>query len=314
MEGAPLGPRPFSFDTAMASGCAICNHLVMNMVIHVAQYMDVKRKRSVTPTEVDEFMEHACNPYNVAGAWIRRIAFLVVPNEEDTNEDHPQVHFDVRVLKDYTKCKRTCVTVQEICEDLLSSQYFDDFPNRVASLAQQSPLLMDENAPNLLRAYSCYKLNVCRDKEDIVEKFNRDLNTPPYFTRDDIVQDSIEWIDPEQLHVELTVYETQKHNNVEIFTREEINRLHRALADNDRDAAAKIDSKINLLSSEEFIELRSLAMEERLRMAEDERKLKEEKRNKMLMEKKVELEEKQKRGEDVSADLQELVQAIASDL
>eukprot|EP00796_Vickermania_ingenoplastis_P006733 gene6733-4827_t len=285
---APVRDQPpFSEAVMKAGACSVCYHLVMNAAIQSQNYMDSIHRSVISPAEVEFLMEYMCDPYNLSGAWLRRIGFFVLPDNE-TDENSP-VHFESLVLKHYSECKRTCSTVRDICDEMINFVSFDEFPKEVASLSHQSNLLMDENAVNIMRAKFCHHFTVCQKQDEWRAKLNEALNQPGSKDREDIIRDKVEWMDPDRLHIEFSIYKSQ--NKVEVFTREDIEALKEALAMNDLEAAAKIDEKIRSLTDEEFLELRSVALEERLELAKKKQK-------EQVEEYRTKQEEQKKKAED----------------
>lgn len=278
VAAAPLRLSEFPMDIQAAAACDVCNHVVTNSLLQVSNMMQAKKYPDITPLEVDEVMQHICDPYSPGGAWVRRLALLVLPGETpddgtSTKTNSDAVHFETRVLKQFTKCKRSCLTVQSVCETMTEAVYFDDYPNKLITQAHIAPLLMDENAQNVLRATVCYNFDVCIRKEKFTGDLNMILNRKDSRLREELVADKIEFIDPSQLDAEMLVYESQKRNNVEMFTKEEMERLFKAISANDREAAAAIDSKIDRLTTAEFAEIRTLMLDERLKLDKEQQQL-----------------------------------------
>lgn len=265
VKGAELLRKPsFNDVIAEATACDVCYHLVMAAMMRVDEFMKFRERRSVRSDEVDILTEGLCDPFTMNGAWIRRLNFFVLRNETDENDK--SVHIETRVLKHLTKCKRSCTTIEEMCEEIMNYPTFDDFGKEVAKYSVEGDLFFDENSLNLLRAKFCHVFEVCAERDDKRAALNKLLNDPDSQELEDLITDKVEWLEPEKYQLELTMHHLRKNNSVELFTKQQMNKLKEALAEDDLEAAANIDERIRQLSEQEFREVRRLAKEERIEL------------------------------------------------
>lgn len=249
---APVRPQPFKTSISNTVGCVICQSIASHALLHLEKYMERKGKTQVAAYEVEDFLEHICDPNNIAGAWIRRIGLAVVPDEEDmkepsseegasatpSNSSSPMVHLEVRHLPGYAKCNRVCATVRDYCLFIKEYSTFDDYSREVALLSKkEGRLSAKENAEELYEKI-CSKYFSCVHKDRIMMSAARDLNSDPGL-RAMIENDPVEIISFDQLPNEFTSYKSQKKNAFDALTAEDIETLHAGISAEDENAAAR---------------------------------------------------------------------------
>lgn len=228
---APLGPRSYPLSIGNAIGCKICQSIASHVLIHIQLYMDRHGKTTVAQYEVEDFLEHICDPNNIAGAWIRRIGLDVVP--DDPTNATSRVHLEVKELNGYAKCQRACVTVRDYCVLTKEHTHFDALIPEVASLSVKSNggrLATQENV-QYLQDRVCKRFYACMNLDRIMISAARDLNNKENLRRL-METDVVELLPPEELAKSLTAYNSQKNHSLvgSELTPEELEKLQSALS------------------------------------------------------------------------------------
>lgn len=225
-EAAPLGPRSYPLSIGNAVGCKVCHSIASHVLAHVQMYMDRHNKTSVASYEVEDFLEHICDPNNIAGAWIRRVGLQVVP--DDPSNATSAVHLEIIEFEGYAKCQRACVTVRDYCTLTKEHSHFDAFVPEVASLslkARGGQLATRENE-KYLQDKICKRFYACMKLERIMISAARDLNHKEDL-RKLMETDVVELLPPEELAKALTAYQSQKRHSLAIgdLTGEDLEKL-----------------------------------------------------------------------------------------
>eukprot|EP00796_Vickermania_ingenoplastis_P006737 gene6737-4831_t len=196
---APLAPKPFNTRVANSKGCALCYHVVTHALVETQAFMDHNNKSSVSPYEVEDVMEHLCNPDDVAGSWIRQIEYRIVTEQKP--EEIPLHHIETRMLENITTCKRGCLTLREKCKFMTDYTNFDFFTKEVAKYSKKGHLLDREETEKELRETICHRFYPCIHKERILISLARELNSPKNTkVYDEVTGDTVEFLSEEEVN------------------------------------------------------------------------------------------------------------------
>lgn len=157
---------------------------------------------------------------------------LSSPDDEKREEERevkkalgsPKVRFEVYGLNQFTKCKRTCATIQEKCEFITTYSYFDSFSKTVSQLSSLGKLATAENVERLQEEF-CSKYMVCFMKENLQLNINQELNNPSSSIRSEIEKDDLEVIERREYIREFTPMDNMPHRITENYTEEERQKL-----------------------------------------------------------------------------------------
>lgn len=247
----------FSNPVPNAIGCDVCFFMMTNILIQAQDFMDRRGRSTIDAFDVENIMDHICDPNNVGGAWLRRIGFIVEYNESSRTSE--KYSLTTPVLKQYSKCKRACQTAEEACTFMAEYTYFDSFPSDVAKMSHHGKLMV-ENSAHLLRAKYCYRFHFCMERESLKDRLFRALNEPDSSILTELEAEPIEFIDADRMQVELSIYKGQKDQTVTTFTREEMDRLKASIIAGKLEEAVTIDESLRTLTTAEFQELRQLLL------------------------------------------------------
>lgn len=167
------------------ASCKVCWEMTRNLLEQLDMYMDIAVKDSVSSYEVEDFLDHICDPFATSGWWMRKFRFFLHPMDPELKDANisdlsVRVNFSDAVVEDQSisKCTRACYSIQESCEFYLEDvPIFDSFPSTIARLSKDpGPLNTQEHFDALNQSF-CMKFVDCYARKSVVQSVNEALNS-----------------------------------------------------------------------------------------------------------------------------------------
>lgn len=257
---------PFPQRVQDAIGCDLCAHAVSNIHLQVEKLRKeaALKRLKLREDEVLTAMERSCNPFMEEGEWARRVLILLTRPEKNQKSIFAVGNSDVRtaVLSYYSRCKRNCFTVKNMCEYIMDQSELDPLPATLLQAARNGEDITDEDLVRESITKVCYPLEVCRNRAELSRNLNKELNSDqdPEGLRAEIEGDVPERIDADEMEMERLMRKMweEDRRKSDVFPRDEITQLQDAIRRGDREAAKKLDPKSMDLTEEEFEELQAI--------------------------------------------------------
>lgn len=258
----PLG-TPFPERVLNAIGCDVCAYTVGNALEQVQTQRDTLLKHGVTlrEEEILTILEELCNPFKEGGEWIRRVTVTTGVNSR-TN----RLGISTDVLDYYAACKRSCSSVRDLCERVISDDHADGLSAILLRIARSTTetITTRENLREVTREV-CDPMSFCVGFTSFQQVVGDEMSAVADGSgplQRIIADDAPKKVDEEEMEVERLMHKMQtvERKKTDVFSREEIREMQDAIIRGDREAVAKLDPAIMDLTEEEFQSIRQMLM------------------------------------------------------
>lgn len=214
--------------------------MIKNLLDQLDIYMGIRKKNSVAAYEVDDFLEHICDPYATSGWWTRKFRFYIYPEDPalkdaDLSNISVKVNFSFGIAEDepISKCTSSCFSVRDSCEFYLEDiKVFDSLAVAVSDLSKDPGPLFTEDHFNTLNESYCMKIVDCYAKKTVVKSVTEALNSINVSKREKprmhYLQEKIEPAEESNYTNEFFAYNHMgSENNTKAFTEIILGRLYK---------------------------------------------------------------------------------------
>lgn len=167
------------------ASCKVCWEMTKNLLEQLDIYMDIAKKDSVSSYEVEDFLDHICDPFAVNGWWTRKFRFFLHPMDPELKDANlsdlsVRVNLSDALVEDQSisKCTRACYSVQESCDVYREDvPIFESFPPTIARLSKDPGLLYTKEHFDALNQTFCMKFVDCYARQSVLQSVNEALNS-----------------------------------------------------------------------------------------------------------------------------------------
>ncbi|CCW69979.1 unnamed protein product [Phytomonas sp. Hart1] len=265
-----LSHATFPLEVQNAIGCDICTYAMTDLSIQIQAEREYKKSNSLKLNEDDvlEIIGELCVPFTVRGEWIRRVALQIPSSTSITNnsENNPESDGFTKILDIYTSCKRTCRSVQEVCETMLESEEMDRLSAIILENSNIYANISDVKVINGLIRQVCIPTHQCLNHLEYKKELTHSLNTMTIHGTllEQILSDTTEEVGKQLMELESMMYSAGDDDRKKpvIITKDDMEKLKKAYKSGDMEMAKEVDPMADDLSEEELEKLRHISDEE----------------------------------------------------